>query len=238
MHGLRVVQIILGDYFSFWAQDAFGEDTRFTDRTTMILITGFGAMLPLCLAKRLNALATFSSVAIFGFFFISFVVIKEGYAGWRLNALATFSSVAIFGFFFISFVVMKEGYAGWQERQPYAFEDIVWFKWDNDFLYAIPIVSFGFNCHVNAIPVFQELTDKPSNLIGIPKHGRRGNKSAKLVNMMSVAVVSMLVVLVGYIGVGVAGYCGYPHVTPNMFNSLPQTAILQAAKPLSSKLSW
>jgi len=99
-------------------------------------------------------------------------------------------------------------------------DGVDWIKLDFGALYALPIVVFGFNCHANAVPIFQELAEERSEQL-FPITIRR--KTSKLINMISVIAASIGLIMTGYLVVGVSGYIAYPEsVSGNVLNVLPK----------------
>ncbi|KAJ9523204.1 hypothetical protein QJQ45_023990, partial [Haematococcus lacustris] len=153
----------------------------------------------------------------------------------KLGHLSSLSTLAVAGFMFTAGVVMYQGTRLVLQR-PDHLEGVVWWKWDLGTLYAVPIITFGFNCHSNVVSIFRELTAEPDLLIAslppspsayrtMPNFAPRP-ASHKLINMLGVIIGAMLVIQVGYICVGISGYLGYPHtVGSNILQSLPQDAV-------------
>ena len=66
----------------------------------------------------------------------------------------------MFGFIYTSAVVLRNCFAVMRAREAEglsAWEGVELIRLDFGALFAIPIVVFGFNCHANAVPIFQEV---------------------------------------------------------------------------------
>lgn len=144
----------------------------------------------------------------------------------RITALSALSSVAIVGFVYTSIAIVVYGVSVVKAR-PEPFEGInLSFTNLQSYLFAIPIVVFGFNCHANVVVVMHEMETTTSDQPHVPlvtSSGNSGNKSKKLLSMISVIVISVCLIAAGYICVGVAGYATFLDETPsNILQSLPQ----------------
>jgi sodium-coupled neutral amino acid transporter 7/8 len=135
----------------------------------------------------------------------------------RITALSALSSVAIVGFFYTSAAILFNAITVVTSR-PDPLEGInLYFTDLSSYLFAIPVVVFGFNCHANVVVVMHELETSNSPC---PASSRR---SKKLLSMISVILCSVSLIAAGYLSVGFAGYATYLNDTPsNILQALPQ----------------
>ncbi len=131
--------VIVGDVFSSLGKYLIGPDSLYADRHIIISSIGVVFLLPLCFVRRIGALSALSSVAVVGFLYTAAVVMR--------NALLVMAD--------------REG------RGLSPLDGVELIRFDFGALFALPIVVFGFNCHANAVAIFQELTEEKDLLLPI-----------------------------------------------------------------------
>ena len=103
-------------------------------RQIMILLPALTIMLPLSLQRSLGALASASTVAVAVMMFTTVIVAVKA-------ALAAAAGVDGDGEAFL--------------------EGVSLFKFDSRTFAAMPVMIFAYHCHVQAVPIYFELTDRP-----------------------------------------------------------------------------
>ncbi|PRW56012.1 AAAP family transporter: amino acid [Chlorella sorokiniana] len=104
----------------------------YTSRTAIITAIGCGAMLPLCFRTRLGALKAVSSMCVWGLLVVVGIIV---FRSAQIVRSPDYSSEAV------KAVNTSSGL---------------------HFLSALVIVLFGFQCHTNVVPVFEELDPQPA----------------------------------------------------------------------------
>jgi solute carrier family 38 (sodium-coupled neutral amino acid transporter), member 7/8 len=133
--------IIVGDTFGMVLRHFVIEPLQLpvllAARQFMIIIPGLTIMLPLSLQRSMGSLATASTLAV-GVMVLTTVVIFA-------KAAAAFAS-------------------GTDDEGADILSHVALYKLDVHTFAAMPIVIFAYHCHIQSVPIYFELTDRPSLL--------------------------------------------------------------------------
>lgn len=207
--------IIVGDTFGpllrHYVVHPWDLPAAFGDRRAIIVFSSTLIILPLSLQRTMGALAGVSSLAVTAMLGTTFVVVGK--------AVAAFSAGG-----------------GGPSLSPGAWlpDGVVLFNWDATAFLAAPVMVFAYHCHVQAVPIFLELTDTPTLNPCAPAapaadddsmHGVRmalaplaGGRAAmspalamrRLQGMYDVLAAAYVECTVMYLTVGVVGYLLFP----------------------------
>ena len=177
-----------------------------TDRWVSVLLPAFLIILPLSMLRNIGALAPTSGLAV---------------------AAMTFTAATI------TFKMIMALARGTTSAGQPIMQDVVQWRLSASMLNAIPIMVFAYQCHVQAVSIYAELTSSPSLL---PCLSRSGHPSLmkKCRGMTHVAAVAFLECSVLYIITGASGYIQFPGKTlSNILSNYDiQDDLMQAARIL------
>lgn len=215
--------VIVADCFVPLLESA-GASKVVASRPAVICATSAFVLFPLCLPRRLGALARVSAGAVAGFAFCVVAVVTRS----------------------IATIAARPQAARWDGVMKGA-------RFDYTAFTALPLIVFALNCHPNIVSVFHELVEHPDLFGVVPGsllagRGRRRHivrassdgapttprhpRSPRLLGMIAVIAAAFGIVLAGYIAVGVCGYAAHPTtVGGNILNSFPDSdRVIQAAR--------
>lgn len=151
-----------------------------TTRWASVMLPSIFVILPLSLLRNIGALAPTSSLAV---------------------AAMTFTSGAIV------FKLVMAAVQGDIQIGELNMQDVQYWNISPSMLNAIPIMVFAYQCHVQAVPIYAELTGSPSLF---PRKPEEPSLQKKCRGMSVVAAVAFLQCTVMYIATGAAGYIQFP----------------------------
>jgi sodium-coupled neutral amino acid transporter 7/8 len=164
---------------------ASGAPAWLATRGAVIGLVAAVVVFPLCLPRRLGALARASAAAVAGFAATAAAVVLRGAQAASARPSGERWAGVVFGVAPLSRASLS----------------------------ALPVFCFAFNCHANVVSVFTELHDYPE-LFGVAPRRRSAAgaraKSVRLRGMVLVIAAAVATVATGYVAVGVAGYIYAP----------------------------
>jgi solute carrier family 38 (sodium-coupled neutral amino acid transporter), member 7/8 len=212
--------IIVGDTFGrvllHYVIQPFRLPIVLARRQIMILFPALTIMLPLSLQRSMGSLATASTVAVGVMMFTTVIVIVK------------------------CVMAAASGLDG--DGEPFM-EAVSLFRFDLRTFASMPIMIFAYHCHVQAVPIYFELTDNPSLCSCLHRRPRQPSVSAstslatdaveddlpddiiktisrKLKGMYEVLLAAYGECTVMYLATGVAGYLLFPRTaSSNILNN-------------------
>jgi hypothetical protein len=92
--------------------------------------------------------------------------------------------------------------------------DAEWVHWNFEAIKAVPIMMFAYQCHVQSVPIFAEMTITPRLLPCCSGNGAcrqvQGSLGAKLKGAVPVYILTFVQCTVLYLVMGVSGYLLFP----------------------------
>lgn len=138
----------------------------------------------------------------------------------EMSRLAPASAIALFALAYTALAIMAKGF----EKSAGDTAQAVAFKLDVSSVSAVPIVVFAFQCHIQVLAIFAELSANGASEQNVdydPLDERRERESEerRVSRMFTVIACAVGMCFVGYLAVGEFAYISHPDVTSNVLNS-------------------
>lgn len=176
-------------------------------RWVSVMLPSLFIILPLSMLQNIGALAPTSGLAV---------------------AAMTFTSAAI------TFKLVMAASRGTTSDGDPIMQGVSQWRLSTSMLNAIPIMVFAYQCHVQAVPIYAELTGSPSLLPCNASGAGHPTLAKKCRGMSRVAAIAFLECTVMYIITGAAGYIQFPGRTKSniLSNYDIHDNLMQAARML------
>ena len=137
----------------------------------------------------------------------------------EMSRLAPASAAALVSLAYTAFAIMCKGFAKVDDGAP----KVVAFKLDADSISAVPIIVFAFQCHIQVLAIFSELsahasrTDENSESLEAVDDELVERKRVR--RMHTVIALAVGACFLGYFLVGEFAYASHPNVSSNVLDS-------------------
>ena len=137
----------------------------------------------------------------------------------EMSRLAPASAVALVSLAYTASAIMCKGFAKVDDGAPKA----VAFKLDADSVSAVPIIVFAFQCHIQVLTIFSELSahtsDADENAESLDAVDDELVERKRVQRMHTVIALAVGACFVGYLLVGEFAYASHPNVSSNVLDS-------------------
>jgi len=137
----------------------------------------------------------------------------------EMSRLAPASAVALVSLAYTASAIMCKGFAKVDDGAPKA----VAFKLDADSVSAVPIIVFAFQCHIQVLAIFSELSahtsDADENAESLDAVDDELVERKRVQRMHTVIALAVGACFVGYLLVGEFAYASHPNVSSNVLDS-------------------
>lgn len=137
----------------------------------------------------------------------------------EMSRLAPASAVALVSLAYTAAAIMCKGFAKVDDWAPKA----VAFKLDADSVSAVPIIVFAFQCHIQVLAIFSELSahasDADENAESLDALDDELVERKRVRRMHTVIALAVGACFVGYLLVGEFAYASHPNVSSNVLDS-------------------